>query len=205
MILKTQENKAARLHFKKNIRRTENRKLINEACCCQVMPRRKLHLSVLKGACRCKPWIENGAGKQKKKGRCGMFMLLIASPLPVLSLFTLFLTRSFALSYILIRTEEHTHLPFQTPSASLPSPLLFNLPRSFSFSSHKGQRDRQSVRLLIEVRMFRSLAAPVWITARMFHWPRKDHFTSFRESKWRKNRYSWETEKDYLWLCWFLF
>lgn len=105
-------------------------RLINDAYCCQVMPGRKLHLSVLKGACRCEPWIENGAGKKKKKKGGGMFMLLLASPLPALSPSpslsspSFSLTRSLSralLQYMLIHTEEHTHLLFRlSPSRSQP-------------------------------------------------------------------------------------
>lgn len=63
----SRDNNVARLHLKQKCKRIRSR-LINEAHCCQVMSGRKLHLSVLKGACRCEPWIENGAGK-KRKGR----------------------------------------------------------------------------------------------------------------------------------------
>lgn len=174
MTLKSQENKVARLHFKRHCRTNRN-KLINEAYCRRVMLGRKLHLSVLKGACRCEPWIENGAGAGKREKRCGLFMLIV-SPLPLLPLSPL--SCSFALTYSY--TQKNAHLLFRH---SFPSPL-FSPPHSFSPTSHKGQRDHQSMRLLIEARMFRSVAVALWIRARMCHWQAKDcHFTSLKSIK----------------------
>lgn len=107
-----------------------------------------------------------------------MFMLLIASPLPALSLSppSFSLTHSLALTYS--HTEEYT-LALQTLTITLFS--LFSFSAAFqpaspfsSPSSHKGQRDRRSTELLIEAHACRSLAAAVWITATLCHWPRED-------------------------------
>ncbi len=134
-MLTTQENVAAWPHFKQDCKQNRNR-LINDAYCCQVMPGRKLCLSVLKGACRCEPWIEAGAGKKKEKKKGGgMFMLLIASPLPALSLSPPLLSHSLTHSLLHTLTQKNTHLLFRPSpshsSASFPSPLLSNPPHPF--------------------------------------------------------------------------
>lgn len=117
MMLITQENNVARLHFKQECKQNRNR-LINVAYCCQVLPGRKLHLSVLKGACRCEPWIENGAVKKnKKKGE--MWDVHVVNSQSSASYLSLslppFLTHSLALSLSLTYsyTQKNRHSLFR--------------------------------------------------------------------------------------------
>lgn len=174
------------------LNRTANRteRLINDAFCYQVMPGRKLHLSVFKGACRCEPWIGNDAGKKQKKGG-GMFTLLIAHPLPApsLSLLLLHLSNSLLRSPSHTHTEKNTHAPSHSQSAS-PISLIHLIKGSVISGAQSFLIEACTVCTILQLRQFGSQPR------RAIDWDRTAVSSQFRESKWRKERQA---------LCWFSF
>lgn len=107
---------------------------------------------VTTGACSCDPWMED-EGKM-----WGVHAVNSQSSLS-------------SLSFSLSLPHAHTH----TCSSDSLSLFSFSVP----LAPHSSpRRDQQSMRLLIEARMFRSVAAPLWTAARMCHWLRTDLFTS---------------------------
>lgn len=116
----------------------------------------------------------------RKGGRCGKFMLLTASPLPA--------PPSLSLSPLSPPLHTHTGRRIHTCSSDTLSLLSFSsAPQSASLlsllSSHKGQRDQQSMTLLIEAHMCRAFAAALWIIAKTCHWLRKDRHNQSGEKK----------------------
>lgn len=90
----------------------------------------------------------------------------------------------------LFRSPLHTHTGrrIHTCSSDTLSLLSFSsAPQSASLlsllSSHKGQRDQQSMTLLIEAHMCRAFAAALWIIAKTCHWLRKDRHNQSGEKK----------------------
>lgn len=140
-------------------------------------------------------WTQNGnwwwGGEEE------MFMFT-ASAVPAASLPSSFsLSCLFALLYILIHTEENTLASDALSLFSL-STAFHSCSCSFSPTPHKGQRDQQSMTLLIDAHLCRSFSAAVWTIARTCHWLGKDchltlerserrHFVGFCSTSDRRN------------------
>lgn len=152
------DNLGEQLHLKQNRNR-----LINDAYCCQVMPGRKSHLNVLKGACRCELWIENWEIEEERGSCCWK---------PILCQLSLSLPPPLSLTYSC--TQKNTHLLFRlSPSHSLEASFFLLQCASpflslFAWSAEHGAFNWTHICIVLLA------AATVWITAKMCRWPGKD-------------------------------